>query len=330
LAYSDSTGDGTITQDEIKEENNYYPFGLKHKGYNEDIRGRDHKFGFGGKEIQDELGLEWYDVSARNYNAALGRWMNIDPLADVPTQIDKSPYQSVFNNPILFIDPDGRRVVNNDEDEAQAIVDDLNKIYEGFYGVAGVFSIKKRTKSKKKRTNNWFVLKPSTWTNAFADAEYEEVEVTDYVIEGSDDFDWGTDIYTEALSAILKTKADIEVDIVPDKGTAAQTETVRGGVPKGMLAQLGGGWTVNNRRIILSDKLSKSGLRKDKLRNEKIEWTIGAVTLHELLFHISPLGQGQINQGPNKMRNNYKFRTGSFHYPGSNFRGSLGKKKKKK
>ena len=40
------------------------------------------KFAFGGKEYGQELGLDWYDISARNYDPALGRWMNIDPLAN--------------------------------------------------------------------------------------------------------------------------------------------------------------------------------------------------------------------------------------------------------
>ncbi|WP_046759286.1 RHS repeat-associated core domain-containing protein, partial [Kordia jejudonensis] len=83
----------------------YYPFGLKQKGYNSLITGRNHNYGFGGKEENDELGLQWLDFSARNYDASLGRWMNIDPLAE--SMNEWSPYNYAFDDPIRFIDPDG-------------------------------------------------------------------------------------------------------------------------------------------------------------------------------------------------------------------------------
>ena len=95
---------------EILEENNYYPFGLKHSGYNL-YASTNYKYKHNGKELQDELGLNMYDYGARNYDPALGRWMNIDPLAEKMRRY--SPYTYVLDNPVFFIDPDGMQATYN-------------------------------------------------------------------------------------------------------------------------------------------------------------------------------------------------------------------------
>ena len=106
LSYQDINSNGTIDTDEILEENNYYPFGLKHSPSAVVKAQPNYNYKYNGKELQDELGLNLYDYGARFYDPALGRWMNVDPLAEkLPGW---SPYNFVRNNPINRIDPDGR------------------------------------------------------------------------------------------------------------------------------------------------------------------------------------------------------------------------------
>ena len=118
---------GTFPVAAIKEENHYYPFGLKHQNYAnnyeeyQEIEGEIvlypplstsiklmNNYKYNGKELQDELGLNMYDYGARNYDPALGRWMNIDPLAEDYRRW--SPYNYCMDNPVKFIDPDGMGV----------------------------------------------------------------------------------------------------------------------------------------------------------------------------------------------------------------------------
>ncbi|WP_430909731.1 RHS repeat-associated core domain-containing protein, partial [Maribacter sp. 2-571] len=103
LSYQDADNDGSIDPNtEIVKESNYYPFGLSHKGYNNNVSSFGNsvakRYMFGGKEYNEELGLDWYDITARNYDPALGRWMNIDLLAEV--QEDFTPYHYSYNSPI--------------------------------------------------------------------------------------------------------------------------------------------------------------------------------------------------------------------------------------
>jgi RHS repeat-associated protein len=59
---------------------------------------------FTGKELDEETGL--YYFGARFYNPVTSLWLSVDPLADVMPAW--SPYSYCFNNPVRFIDQDGR------------------------------------------------------------------------------------------------------------------------------------------------------------------------------------------------------------------------------
>lgn len=68
----------------------------------------EYRFAFNGKEKDNETygdGNE-YDYDARIYNPRLGRWFSVDPLYKGHSYV--SPFKSLCNNPIVFIDPDGR------------------------------------------------------------------------------------------------------------------------------------------------------------------------------------------------------------------------------
>ncbi|MGE6397447.1 RHS repeat-associated core domain-containing protein [Chryseobacterium scophthalmum] len=89
---------------EVLEENNYYPFGLKHEGYNALAGNPSYQYQYNGKELQEETG--WNDYGARMYMSDIARWGVMDPLAEQYRAW--SPYNYAVNNPVSFIDPDGR------------------------------------------------------------------------------------------------------------------------------------------------------------------------------------------------------------------------------
>jgi len=89
----------------IKEQNDYYPFGMRYQS-NSGSAISTNRYTFSGKEIQTTGNVNYLDFGARQYDEFLGRWFAIDPLA--AKYYSFSPYNYCVNNPLRFIDPDGR------------------------------------------------------------------------------------------------------------------------------------------------------------------------------------------------------------------------------
>ena len=59
---------------------------------------------FNGKELDEETGLYYY--GARYYDPKVSNWLSVDPLAEKFPAF--SPYVFSANNPIYYVDPDGK------------------------------------------------------------------------------------------------------------------------------------------------------------------------------------------------------------------------------
>ncbi|WP_236676018.1 RHS repeat domain-containing protein [Chryseolinea lacunae] len=82
----------------------FYPFGLTANSYQQSNT-LENNYLFGGKEKRGDLELDIYDFQTRQYNPSVGRFMSIDPAADIMRRY--SPYCYAFDNPMRFSDPDG-------------------------------------------------------------------------------------------------------------------------------------------------------------------------------------------------------------------------------
>jgi RHS repeat-associated protein len=98
----------TASTSDVLQENHYYAFGLGFEGpwLQNDAASRDNKYQYNGKELNDDFGLNWNDYGARWYDAAVGRWNGVDPSAQKKPSL--TGYRVFFNNPIRFIDPNGK------------------------------------------------------------------------------------------------------------------------------------------------------------------------------------------------------------------------------
>jgi RHS repeat-associated protein len=67
----------------------------------------DSRYKFSGKELDTETGYSYF--GARYLDSDLSIWLSVDPMADKYPGL--SPYNYCANNPLIFRDPDGNRII---------------------------------------------------------------------------------------------------------------------------------------------------------------------------------------------------------------------------
>ncbi len=91
----------------LLEETHYYPFGLTMAGISSKAAGKqDNKYkAVSGNELNEDFDLNLYETLFRSYDPQLGRFHQVDPMAD--DYADHSPYSFACNDPVYWTDPFG-------------------------------------------------------------------------------------------------------------------------------------------------------------------------------------------------------------------------------
>jgi RHS repeat-associated protein len=93
----------THTKSNILQYNEYYPFGLQ-TASSWTREGSSNSYLYNeGSELNQNSG--WYETFFRGYDPTLGRFHQVDPLANVSSS--HTPYNYAYNDPVFFNDPNG-------------------------------------------------------------------------------------------------------------------------------------------------------------------------------------------------------------------------------
>ncbi|MDR3217801.1 MAG: hypothetical protein LBU22_02310 [Dysgonamonadaceae bacterium] len=95
---------GTVVQ-----ATNYYPSGTTMADYPRATTQGVQPYKFGGKELDRKDNLNFYDYEARAYDPTLMRFTSTDPMME--KYYGWSPFAYCLNNPVKYVDPDGKKVV---------------------------------------------------------------------------------------------------------------------------------------------------------------------------------------------------------------------------
>ncbi len=97
LAKLSNAGVPELFHADVRDYNNYYPFGMEQPGRS--LAGAPSRYGYNGMEC-DGMDNSAYNTFFREYDARVGRWWATDP----KTHAWESPYAAMANNPVMYTD----------------------------------------------------------------------------------------------------------------------------------------------------------------------------------------------------------------------------------
>jgi RHS repeat-associated protein len=112
----------------VQHEDHYFLFGMTLGGqsWRNTSKTTKNDYLYNGKEFQNDLGLDRYDYEARFYDAQICRIMSTDPLSEYFHSL--SPYNYVFDNPLIFIDPTGMFALQENNGCFKTIINIINEV----------------------------------------------------------------------------------------------------------------------------------------------------------------------------------------------------------
>jgi RHS repeat-associated protein len=165
---------------DIVQATSYYPFGLimNQTNGNTAPEYQRNEYLYNGKELQSDnfasSSLNWYDYGARFYDPQIGRFTTQDPFA--AKYYSLSPFSYVANNPLKFIDPDGKEIVIVTKRNKEGSIVETLKYSEGKLYM---------NNGKEYSGSNSFALKVQNTLNNLIGTDNKEVQGTISLLEGS-------------------------------------------------------------------------------------------------------------------------------------------------
>lgn len=183
---------------EVVNATDYLPFGMVARSYS---NGTESRYAYNGMEKNSEWNEGSYDFGARIYDGRLGRWLAIDPMVFKYPMF--SSYCAMGDNPILFVDVEGRSfvvyIVVEKKNETTSVIEKIN--YKVTFN--GTKTTMQQVTTTKEGTTYGAAIDYTAGTSQFVD---DMVSSYKYIVDNGADIDKAMQQLAESTTIELEVK----------------------------------------------------------------------------------------------------------------------------